>query len=585
MDDRLSTVVDSPLCWAMKATTNTMTTDRNPLYRLIAEVSAIGIIVVLYINYFEITLFEATRPQALSAILLSGILFLWGSKGIEESGYTHSGVVCHRVLLPSYRAGEQAFKQLAKRIPQLDFVVKLFEENRSRQQARQVVDEFVTIAFDELDMDATFRPSPDEMDRLADTISTDTTHLKRDGYRLIAESVFADESDERRYIRLILVLCREYIKADDTLETGEIIHDLQSAISRALSASGCDFEQWNDTAENLLGAYGIAYDAIHHDEPLSSDPIGGTPSDPPKDYYDDFREYFLPFRDRNALSEELVATIIDVIDRGELDQSAVARDIEEKIQVERERVRDELNTRNAYLLLSLDAGLSTTSSGNARELVYNRFPDHIQFGRTKNKNEVSALPEAIYLTTDIIFTDRNYESPDDFLEDVIELIPDEELEGGLVSAYELKLDNPAYEPSKEAARKHLPQWTRDSVNAIEFLETGDSSRAVTEVAIDNLLGKKIRVRDLLAAIPVNVFVDAPPNQREVVDAAYEDMKEKLGVGELYDWGKFDIDDIAPLLIKKDAAREGERVATDEEWEGIAEEMIQSARECERAARS
>jgi hypothetical protein len=493
--------------------------------------------------------------------------------------------VKYRVLLPGYRAGKDAFKQFAKRIPSLDYLVKFFEENRSRQQALRIVDDFVTIAFDELAMDESLRPSVDEIDQMADTISTGTTLLKRDGYRLLAKSVFANEPDEQRYIRLILVLCREYIKADDTFETGETIHDIQSGISRALSASGCDFEPLNDTAENLLAAYGTAYDAIHHDEPLSSDPLDGTSPEPPKEYYDDFLKYFLPFRDRNALSEELVATIIDVVDRGELDQSAVARDVEQKIQIERKRVRDELNTRDAYLLLSLDAGLSKSSSGNARESVYNRFPDHIQFGRTMNKNDVSALPEEIYLTTDVIFTNRDYEGPNDFLEDVTELIPDDELAGGLVSAYELRVANPAYEPSKEAARKHLPQGTRDSVNAIEFLETGDSSRAVTGEAIDNLLGKKIRVRDLLSAIPVNVFVDAPPNQREVVDAAYEDIKEELGVGELYDWGKFDVDDIAPLLIETDTDRNSERVATDEGWEEIAEQMIESARECERAARS
>jgi hypothetical protein len=562
-----------------------MTTSINPLQRLFAERGAVLTASGLYINLFEIRFVEVATWEIWLISLLAGLAFLWGYQGIDESDYTHSALVKHRVLLPGYRAGTDAFKQLAERIPSLDYLVKFFEENRSRRQALRLVDDFVTIAFDELAMDESLRPSVDEIDQMADTISTDTTLLRRDGYRLLAKSVFANEPDEQRYIRLILVLCREYIKADDTIETGETIHDLQSGISRALSASGCDFEAWNDKAENLLAAYGTAYDAIHHDEPLSSDPLDETSAEPPKEYYDDFLEYFLPFRDRNALSEELVATIIDVVDRGELDQSAVARDVEQKIQIERKRVRDELNIRDAYLLLSLDAGLSKSSSGNARESVYNRFPDHIQFGRTMNKNDVSALPEEIYLTTDVIFTNRDYEGPNDFLEDVTELIPDDELAGGLVSAYELRVANPAYEPSKEAARKHLPQGTRDSVNAIEFLETGDSSRAVTEEAIDNLLGKKIRVRDLLSAIPVNVFVDAPPNQREVVDAAYEDIEEELGVGELYDWGNFDVDDIAPLLIETDTDRNSERVATDEGWEEIAEQMIESARECERAARS
>lgn len=103
--------------------------------------------------------------------------------------------------------------------------------------------------------------------------------------------------------------------------------------------------------------------------------------------------------------------------------------------------------------------------------------------------------------------------------------------------------------------------------------------------IDNLLGKKVRVRDLLAAIPVNVFVDASPNQRKVVNASYEELKEELGIRELYDWGKFEPDDIAPFLIEGDENSNDARVGSDEEWQEIAEEMIESARACERAATS
>lgn len=232
-----------------------------------------------------------------------------------------------------------------------------------------------------------------------------------------------------------------------------------------MSASSCDFEQWNDTAGNLLTAYGNAYNAIHHNEPLSTDPLVGTPPKPPKEYYGDFLEYLLPFRDRNSLSEELVATIIDVVDRGELDQSAVARDIDQKIQVEKERVREELNTRDAYLLLSLNAGLSKSS--DARNRVHERFPDHIQIGKTTNTNDFSTLPEDTFLTTDIIFTEQYYSTSDEFLDDVIELIP-EEVDGRLVSAYELKLEQPAYEPSKDAAQ-HI------SLNGHEILSMQLSS--------------------------------------------------------------------------------------------------------------
>lgn len=554
-----------------------------PLKGLIVEIIGSLGLFALYIDRIIRPVFDLTWAETtVTGVALLGLIY-WGSEQINESDYTHEGLIWNRIIKPGYRAAKDTATKISKKFPVYGFILDFLKRSQERREAKQVVDEFVNIAFEELSMKSEFRPSGDEMDALAVSIATGSDHLKRDGYREIAQELFQTESRTAEKIRLVLIFCREYIKYDKTLDTDESIHDIQSGISRALSVSRADFEQWNEPAERLLASYGNAYDAIHHDEPCSSDPLSGTPNQPAKNYYGDFLEYFLPFRDRNALSQELVATIIDVVDRGELDQSAVARDIEEKVQTERKRVQEELNTRDAYLLLSMDAGLSKGS--DEREKIYQRFPNHIQFGKTRNLNEVSELPEDIYLTTDVIFTNRDYHNTEAFLAEVTDIMPDESLDSGLVSAYELSLESPAYEPSKEDARKHLPQYTRDSLNALEYLETGDSSRVVTEIAINNLLGKKIRVRDLLAAIPVNVFVDAPPNQRNVVDAAYEDMKEQLGVEELYDWGRFDVEDVAPLLVEQDAKNGDERVASDEEWEEIAEEMIESARECERAARS
>jgi len=554
-----------------------MRDDKNPTYWLVAEFIAVLTGIGLYYNYQSRFVDLTFEQHGLIGLLALGTLY-WGATRIEESDYTHHGLLWHRVAKPLWRAGKQTATRIIKRIPSLDVIFNFFEATQERRDSRVIVDDFVEIAFDELGMDSSFRPKGDERDRLADEIATETNQTKSAGYRRLANALFEEESSDDRRIRLILVFCREYIKAEDTLDTGETIHDIQSGISRALSASNCDFRKWNDTADKLLSAYGAAYNAIHHDEFLQKDPLTTDPEDSPKDYYSDFADYFLPFRDRTTLNEELVATIIDVVDRGELDQSAVARDINQYIEAEKERVRSELDTRDAYLLISLDAGLSDSE---VREKIYETYPDHIRFGTTKNKNELSSLPEGIYLTTDAIFTDRDYANPEEFVDDIKQMIPDEDLAGGLVSAYELELRNPAHDPPMDEAREHLPSWTRDSVNAIEFLETGDSSRAVTEIAIDNLLGEQIEVKELLAAIPVNVFADATPKQRPVIDAAIEELKEDLKIGDLYDWGKYDVDDIAPTLEEKDT----ENVGSEEEWKEIAEEMIEGARQCERAARA
>lgn len=569
-------------CWDSQNTTNTMNNNSKPFYWLGAEALGILTLLALYIDSQRYPLVELAPEQAVLVGVTAVYSIYWGATKVDESDYSHPPLVYNRIVKPAWRAGKQSVLGIVDRVPSLGFIINFLSESRDQSESRKVVNDFVTIAFDELAMDSDLKPSGDEQDALAELIARDTTHPKRDGYRRIASNLFEQESTIDEKTRLILVFCREYVRTEDTIYTGENIHDLQSGISRALSASGCDFEQWNNTAEQVLSAYGSAHGAIHHDEPCSSDPLRSTPENPPKEYYADFIEHFLPFRDRNALSDELVATIIDVVDRGELDQSAIARDIDQHIEEERERVRRKIDNRDAYLLLSLDSGLSGTAH---RDKIYERYPDHIRFGKTTNKNNISSLPEDIYLTTDVIFTDRMYDGSEDFLADIKDLIPDSELDGGLLAVYELKLEDPAYEPSKEVAQRHLPDWTRDSVSAIDFLETGDSSRAVTEIAIDNLLGEKIRVRDLLAAIPVNVFVDAPPKLRNLIDAAYDDIKNELEVGELYDWGDYEPEDISTLLIEFDEKENEERIGSDEEWHEVAEQMIENARACERAAQT
>lgn len=558
-----------------------MSSEGNPRTWIVAETFAILSSTAVVLNGLHYHWFELTKEESSAILLLALGVIYWFTPKIENSDYTRHGLYWNRFLKSGLRAGKRAFKQLAKKIPSLDFIVKLIQEDQNRKQSRQVVDDFVTIAFEELAMPSSFRPTGDKLDQLADDVATGTTHPKRDGFRRIANNIFAEEDPDDEKSRLILIYCREYIKADDTLDTGESIHEIQAGISRALSASNCDFESWNDTAEQLLTAYGNAYNAIHHDELLTSDPLEGTPSKKSKEYYSDFREYFLPFRDRSSLSEELVATIIDVVDRGELDQSAVARDVDKYLKEERDRIKAKQNPRQAYLLVSMKAGLWD----DTRQKIYDRFPNHIRFGNTNNRSDDSELPDEIRLTTDLIFTKETYKNTKEFLEEISDIVPEEDREGGLLSAYRLEISDPDYLPEKDEAQRYLPADRLDTVNVIEYLETGDSSRAITEIAINNLLGKKIRVRDLLAAIPVNVFVDAPPKQRDIVDTAYEEMKKELGVRELYDWGRFDPEDIAPLLITQDDQQHDKRIATDDEWHEIAEQMIDSARQCERAARS
>ncbi|SFC57844.1 hypothetical protein SAMN05444422_1114 [Halobiforma haloterrestris] len=550
----------------------------NPLTGLSAEVAAVTLATSLYLN-IRYNVISLTLEETIVLVVCSVLGFWWGYNRIEESGITHGTLIWHRIVKPGTRATKCTLHDLAQRIVAFDFLVKFGEETKDIQQAQKIVSDFETIAFDELAMDEELRPSPAVREQLADEISTETSLFKRDGYRRIANILFEEQSKDEEKIRLILVFCREHVKAGDSLETGETIHDIKSGITRALSTSSCDFEQQNETAEWLLTAYGNAYDAIHHDHSLYADPLTGTPEDDLNEYYSAFIESFLPFRDRHALSEELFSTIIEVVDRGELDQSAVAKDVHDLIEKEKQRVRSEFENRDAYLLMSWGGVLSKYQSPELRETLQDKYPNHIDFGRKGNESEVSDLPEAIKLTFHIIFTERHFSSADEFLEDVLKFIPDNKIESGFVTAYKLEITDPAYEPERSDVEAIVPDEAKKQLDLIEFLETGTGSRAITETAIDNLLGRKVEVNELLAAIPANVFVEATPKQEDAFNGAYKDIKQDLKINNLYDWARYEPEEVVDAVVENVE----EDVASEEEWLEISEQLVVSAKQCERAA--
>lgn len=507
-------------------------------------------------------------------ILLGGIVYVVSS---DPSGR----VSLIRRLIHAGKAGVVVLQTIPGINLLFEWRDRFDKEVEQESAANSIIDDFEEVVRNDLGMSFDWSQVSTDREDLVETISNEAEIFKRDVYPIIADHVFSDVPEDERRIRLILALCREHERADGRrLDTGEAVYALKSAITRELADLGCDFEEPNDAATRLLTAYANTYKGIHTGTPAGRDLFTEDIDRSYLELWQEFRESFLPFEEQAALDDQLLSTIIDVVDRGELDQAAVAGDVDELIQREREQVREDLQNRDAYLVLSL-GGIFKRGS-DLRDKLEQKYHNHIAFGKRYNTSDVADIPDPKYVTFHIVFPEKRFPSTDAFLDDVLRLIPADALEeNAFVTVYRLEATNPEFEPPKEILEEELPAYFKSNLDVVEFLETGSGSRTVTKTAINNLLGRKMRVRDLLAAVPLNVFADATPQQEQFINAKYNDLKERFQISELYDWCDYTKEHIASVLCEWDE----DGYASEEEWEEIAEQMIEGAEQCRAAATS
>lgn len=532
----------------------------------------IGQTIGLSIVVLGIIALSTNLLSASGIILVGGIIYVLSS---DPSGR----VSLLSRLIHAIKATGAVFKSLPWIKLLFEWHSKYNQDVNQESEAMRIIDDFEEIACDNLEVPVDQTQFELQRGDIIERVTSEAEIFKRDAYPIIAEYAFNDFSEDDRRLLLILVLCYEHQQADERhLETGEAVYALKSAITRELADLGCDFEEPNTPATRLLTAYGHASPAIHSGKAIDGDLFDEQIDRSYFEVWKEFRRSFLPFEEQVALDDQLLSTIIDVIDRGELDQSAVAGDVDELIQEERERVKKDLQNREAYLVLSSGSIFSKTSG--LRTKLESKYHNHISFGARHNTSDVADIPDPTYVTFHIIFPEKEFISTDAFLDDVLRLIPEEELEeNAFVTVYKLEATNPQFEPSKETLEEELPAYLKSNLDVVEFLETGSGSRTVTKTAINNLLGRKVRVRDILAAVPFNVFAEATPRQEQFLNSKYGDLKDEFQIKELYDWCNYTKEDIAPVLIKWDDSE----LATEEEWKEIARQMIRGARQCESVA--
>lgn len=451
------------------------------------------------------------------------------------------------------------------------------EGTEARDTARRIVNDFQKIAFSEFELED-LSDNYDERN-LEELLVEETELVKFTGYPLLAEEMFEDNDSESRKAILTAIFCREQNKVkEDGIEvifTGERVAIFREAVKEKLS--DFDFESPGGSEEKFLKGFAVLEPAIESGE------LDSTIEEENVDYKDIFerltRRYTaIDFNVTYGGSDErhINNRILDVVYRGELNAERVKQDIEGLIESEIEKIEQEREDRQAFLLSSKTISeTGKTNWGDFQDKFESKFPEWIKFGnKYAPEPEITDNSNKIKVSMQVVFPKKRYGSPKDFFSHSIEPITPE---GVLVTVSQLDI-SPFY---TDESREKLHDIADNESNvdlifdANNYLITSETRRSITAEALDNLLiNRRVDVSELLRALPLNVFVPYITEEEEKIFSENQDqIEDELGINEFADWSSQDPVNVTEQLKKADQRGISNR------WNRIAQDVVEEVQKC------
>lgn len=268
--------------------------------------------------------------------------------------------------------------------------------------------------------------------------------------------------------------------------------------------------------------------------------------------------------------------ILDVVYRGELNAERVKLDIEGMIESEIEKIKQEREERQAFLLSSKTIS-DTGKEGwqDFQDKLKSKFPEWIDFGnKYAPEPEITDKDNKVQVSMQVVFPKKRYDSPGDFHSHAVEPITPE---GVLVTVSKLDI-SPFYADNSRDKLYNAADDESDVDLIFEvnnYLTTNETGRAITAEALDNLLiNRRVDISKLLRALPLNVFAPYITDEEERVFTENQDQIEtELGINEFADWGNQDPDKVTKQLQETDQEDISDR------WNRIAEDIVEEVRKC------
>lgn len=440
-------------------------------------------------------------------------------------------------------------------IPTAHRIENIYKRRREQQAHRNRISEIVS-RIDERVSEIGLQIV--DQDEIIDSLAKDDEEPTLEKiYESYIRERFGELPDYQQEILLILLLSREVDSSNRPIEQAQLKTQIASLLS--------DFNlgSLDPRTIELLGAYDkIEHRKIEHPEVTAL--FGHEPENPrdlalefATDYGTTDQLAIVLFNDRER-STELRRTLGRLIARGKIDTETVNRETAERIKDEMEQMGDDATK---YLVFS-----RRMHYDDAFEEAIDRFP-HLRIGTKYPQN---GFPDAAeYMRVYMVYPDHDYGSANRFLEEALKPMVSEEIldehPDAFVAAMPLELSRMSIYPQHENVDEHLS----GTHEALMFLKTG-ASEDLSEVVSDRVVSD-VGISELLAILPFNVITpDINEHEKELIIEHYDELQDRFGVSELFDWADIDPESLANALSKIKSDVEDER------WEELAETIVERA---------
>jgi len=359
----------------------------------------------------------------------------------------------------------------------------------------------------------------------------------------------------QRQIILILLLSREVEATDRAIEQAK----LKSRIGSLMS--NFDLGGLDQRTIELMGAYEtVKYGRVNNLE-SAADLFDQDPDNPLELALEFATNYgtteqlaIVLFNDRER-SAELRKTLGRLIARGKIDTETINRETAERIKSEMDEIGN-----NATQFLVFDQRLHYDDEFTH---AVEQFP-HLQIG---SKHPENGFPEAAqYMRIYMVYPDHDYGSADRFLEEVLKPAVQEdtlqEHPDAFVAVMPLELSTMTTYPEHD----DIDEFLSGTHEALTFLETG-SSEDISEIVSDQIVSD-VGISELLSIIPFNVVApQITDREKELIIDNYDEIQDRFGVNELFDWADIDPNKLGDVLTEFDNGENKDR------WHDLSEKII------------
>lgn len=425
--------------------------------------------------------------------------------------------------------------------------------------ADRIIDDYLNIIATKFDKELEL--SLDTRSELVERIVSETEQQKVNAYPILTEELLDRIFDENRKAVEALIFAVEQERIDqydgDLTHTGEQLSDFRQGVENAVES--LDFSDGGRSKRALTTLYAEYWD----DEPSGDDLNEMTDAQ----VYEVFIGQYYPhkeypaFESKTASHIDYKSEIVQLV-QSELSIGNVQTDLLERLQTERDRIKSQVRSHEAYFVCAKKIGDDTTFYDEFNE----KFPRRIRVG-TKYIKEPMREEEKLAIWMRIVFPEETYGSAKNFREQALaDIISD----GVMVFVSEVNLPFETHRSEKE-----LPELADDPENVryvlteTDLLLTGHSEEEITQRALDNLAVVNEDVERILKAVSLRSLVPGATSEEEAVfDRNRSEIEEELGIAKIFDWRKLEADDVANVIRELDEKEVSDR------WDELAQELIQ-----------